>query len=635
MAGKSYTFNEKLHIWQKPGSVEFKYSDGDEVEEKIYQILKEATDLSIASDELPAAIVDWPTEYHFSKSRHNLLRHFNFSPTDEILELGCGCGSITRQLGESGARVIAVEGSQRRAMITAERCRDLPNVKVVCDNIIEYVGDTKFTIVTLIGVLEYSQLFCKDIDPVQKCLEFAWKNLTEDGVLIVAIENQLGLKYFNGCYEDHIAKPFFGINDLYQDNTPITFGKKELSARLKSAGFKQLKFFYPFPDYKLPSIIISDTGLNNDDFNVGSLLARSISRDYSKNPYRLFNENLVLQVLARNGLIGDLANSFLVIAKKEVEHGRDLTNDWLAKSYCTYRRSCFSTENTFKIGQNELIVHKRKIFPSIDKTVMTESNDSMFYHLVRDIKYTPGELYLIELYRIFARGGNMNDIVRWAMPWINFMKEKAIENGLGNNNIDLSSLNLTGRYIDCIPFNLIITKNRELVYFDDEWHSNKPIPLSWVVVRGLISALSCQNKFNNMTNRQILDMILPELGLNLDDDKYKKIAELEDSLQEFCCGRNLKGHYLAILNSSCGYYFPLFEKECENKSIIEQLYDRDRMLAEKDWQLAEREKQIKGKDEQIRQLQDFANKVKRTLLYRFYKRLKTLVSFLKLLVYGS
>lgn len=40
MFGEKYSFNDKLRIWQKFSAMDFNYSDGDEVEERIYKILK-------------------------------------------------------------------------------------------------------------------------------------------------------------------------------------------------------------------------------------------------------------------------------------------------------------------------------------------------------------------------------------------------------------------------------------------------------------------------------------------------------------------------------------------------------------------------------------------------------------------
>jgi len=590
---KEYAFDDKFGIWRKTHSSDLKYSDGDETEERIYQVLKEAGDISLSSDELPAAISDWATECHFTRSRHNLLRPFTFSDGDKILELGCGCGAITRQLGESGATVIAVDGSERRSIITAERCRDLSNVAVVCDNIGEFVSEEKFAVVTLIGVLEYAQIYCPGTDAVQRFLQLAHAYLTENGVLILAIENQIGLKYFNGCGEDHLGIPFFGINDLYQDDTAITFGKKELSSRLKSAGFREFDFYYPFPDYKIPTIIISEEGLRNDKLRVGDLLSQCYSRDYGGRDSRSFDENLAWQVLSRNDLVGNLCNSFLVFAGKEEGSTSDRRGDWLAKSYSTSRRSCFATENSFEVLQNEIVVRKKTIFETNTKTSMGDVNRRGFYHIVGDVKYTAGRLLLTDLYHIAARGGDSDQIADWAKPWLDFLTAKAIDNGCAEKRFDLSSLYLPGRYIDCIPFNILVNEDGDVVYFDDEWGCNAPIPLHWVVVRGIANALyHCPRRSQGVTFRQVLDEVLPKLELNLDEAKYEEMGILEYSFREFCYGnskREEEGDYVSMLNVPFGLYCTTFDKI---DAMSHQVFEKDRQLAENHHQLAEKDRQI-------------------------------------------
>jgi hypothetical protein len=130
---------------------DFGYSDGAEHEDFILAALASTRDVSLYSEELRSMIKDWPSEYHFSMERHNLLRHVIIRPEMSILELGCGCGAITRQLGESGAKVTAVEGSLRRARSAAARCRDLENVKVYCSNFQDVEFTEKYDLVTLIG----------------------------------------------------------------------------------------------------------------------------------------------------------------------------------------------------------------------------------------------------------------------------------------------------------------------------------------------------------------------------------------------------------------------------------------------------------------------------------------------------
>ena len=97
------------------------YSDGDALEKGLLATLGQCRDISSSSEQLRGHIRDWPSEYHFSPVRHNLLRPFAIGSATRVLELGCGCGAMTRYLGERAASVVAVEGSALRAAIAAER----------------------------------------------------------------------------------------------------------------------------------------------------------------------------------------------------------------------------------------------------------------------------------------------------------------------------------------------------------------------------------------------------------------------------------------------------------------------------------------------------------------------------------
>ena len=122
------------NLYTHPDCPPIPYNDGDISEDYLLKVIKEASDVSTTSLQLRQAIKDWASEYHLSPARYNLLRPFNFNQEQKILELGCGCGAITRYLGEQGTQVEAIEGSARRARITANRCRDLDNVKVFSAN---------------------------------------------------------------------------------------------------------------------------------------------------------------------------------------------------------------------------------------------------------------------------------------------------------------------------------------------------------------------------------------------------------------------------------------------------------------------------------------------------------------------
>ncbi len=217
---QEYIFDAIGGFWRRDTARDFSYSDGDEVEERILAIMRSSLDRSSKSLELQKAITDWPTNYHFNSCRANLLRPVRHLLKGQILEIGAGAGAITRFLGECGAQVVAVEGSERRASIVASRCADLSNVSVIADDFAVFQTGARFDVVTLIGVLEYARLFFKvgTGDPVDALIVKARGFLRPGGILIVAIENQLGLKYFAGCAEDHLGQAMVGIEDRYGDD---------------------------------------------------------------------------------------------------------------------------------------------------------------------------------------------------------------------------------------------------------------------------------------------------------------------------------------------------------------------------------------------------------------------------------
>ena len=129
------------------------YLDGSEAE--LLTVMTAAADRDTGSDELAAAVHDWPTRYHLSRSRANLLRPLRIEPGMRVLDVGAGTGAIARHLGEQGAEVLALEGSLSRARVAAARCHDLGNVRVAVGQPHD-VRERDFDLVCCIGVLEYS-----------------------------------------------------------------------------------------------------------------------------------------------------------------------------------------------------------------------------------------------------------------------------------------------------------------------------------------------------------------------------------------------------------------------------------------------------------------------------------------------
>ena len=278
------------------------YSDGD-VEDTILNIVKNNTDFTDILHDTD----NWAILYHLTPVRKNLLDWYNFDKNETLLEIGGGCGAFSGMFSQKLKKVTVVELSKRRADIIYNRHKNYENLEIIAGNLNDISFEEKFDYVTLIGVLEYAGKFTDGDTPFKTFLENAKSYLKPNGKLLIAIENKFGMKYWAGAREDHTGRFFDSIED-YPNNEGIkTFGKQEFIELLESAGFKNTKFYYPMPDYKLPKIVFSDEYLPRIDdlFDI-------YSPNFDQDRYVLFNEREAFKNVIKNKQFPFFANSFFV-----------------------------------------------------------------------------------------------------------------------------------------------------------------------------------------------------------------------------------------------------------------------------------------------------------------------------------
>jgi len=520
-----------------PHQTEFGYSDG--IENDLLQTLQMAQDLSTTSEELSQEIRSWPTEYHLSPERANLLRHLGFTKSDIILELGSGCGAITRYLGESGAKVTAVEGNLARARCTSERCRDLDNVRVYCSDfqLIDW-GMQKYDYVLLIGVLEYAPMFFSSPDPMDACLKMALSLLKPNGKLVIAIENRLGLKYFLGASEDHEGKPYVGIEDLYHNNSVKTFGKHELTELLENAGFKSVKFQYPFPDYKLPQLILTEKALEQAAFKPEDIIRRLLPRDYHRKYNTTFSYELAWSALAKNKLIADFANSFLVIASPaNIKDDQRL----LGLLYSQKRKKSLQVKTRFTQNMKGITVEKSLMYPDHDQP---KTNIQLRLGVA---KYVSGDHVGHLLYKAYLQEETAT-FIRLLTLWLRYLSRKGLQGSkqrLGNSVMKPS-------YYDCIPDNLILAGNT-VVYIDNEWQYTQNYTFKIQVIRGLYQfqnhhALSKPFFTSTVTLPNYIVTTLSKFEVVIDDTDFQNFLKTEAQFYDHVYGESWKQKNISILN---------------------------------------------------------------------------------------
>lgn len=507
-------------VWVLADGRSIGYSDGAASEQYLREVLSGCRDLSSTSVELEGWIKDWPSEYHLSRKRSQLLRGFEYQRSDRVLEVGCGCGAVTRFLGETFDSVTAVEGSLARARLARLRTRDLPGVSVVCAPFQELRFSGQFDVVFCIGVLEYSGSFVSASDPYDAFLERIAAALKPDGKLVLAIENQFGLKYFCTSTEDHTNKMFEGIEGYPRYGSKVqTFGHVELAARI-SRHFREAEFFYPYPDYKLPDAVLTGEFLSLP--NATHVVVHSPSRDYGYPLRPLFSEKAAALALARNNQLPFFANSFLVYAQKA--GGRTAPFRGLGLMFSSDRPASLSAITRFEPGPDGAITVTKSRAPGPagdpDGSPVRLVESSVFWEL--------GPSLETELHALINSGHReIGSLFGPCVAWLSVLREIAKESAGGV---------LPGRYLDAIWQNTFIDA-RGCRFIDLEWEWHAPIRIEVIVIRAFyvflarLSGAQISRVYSGrLRTRRVITEAAGELGITLNRQDFVDFVRLESLL---------------------------------------------------------------------------------------------------------
>jgi lipopolysaccharide biosynthesis protein/SAM-dependent methyltransferase len=531
-------YNLEDGIWRPKGaSAEFGYSDGDEAEERIAAAIRGCDDVSLFSRVLREYQTDWPSRYHLSATRANLLRPLEPLLTGRVLEVGSGCGAISRYLGEIGSNVVALEGSHRRARITASRCRDLPNVRVVNDVLEAFEAESSFDAVTLIGVLEYARVYGTGENPALTWLRKAHRALAPDGVLVIAIENQLGLKYLAGMPEDHVGVPMHGVAEHYGSKTVATYGREELLRMLREAGFDSCEVALPFPDYKFPTSVMMERAYSGEvpQFDAATFASQSASSD-PQIPYApLFPLERAWSVIGKNGLLGDLSNSFLLIARKPAAFTPDKSLP-IAHHFATERVPMYCKHVEFRAGDSEICVTRERLLPQQG----LEASRPISMRLEAE-PYMLGEQHTKRLEQIVTqKGWTIATVANWLNEWIDAACELA---GTGRAR----PASVPGRMLDALPRNLIVPTgidDAKPVFIDLEWDWHGDIEFRYLVYRSIIGsftsivAIARPQDIRHVHLASLLRDLMEACGLPVQDDDVERFVDLDGVVTRLVYGRD-------------------------------------------------------------------------------------------------
>lgn len=434
--------------WILLRDVQSEYADG--AEQRVYEICKESSDLTSTSTELIDKATTWPERYHLAPERSNVIRAFDIPDGAVALEVGAGCGAVTRYLGEVCQEVDALEPAPTRAQANRERCRDLDNVEVFVGALDDVPPEPTYDLIVVIGVLEYVGSGAAELSYYREFLAQCAALLKDGGSLVLAIENKLGVKYLVGAPEDHSGRHYDSIEGYPGASPARTFDRRQLVELIGGAGLRP-DLQIAFPDYKLPRAIFRPDAIPHELASLLWRVPKFPSPDWAGERGGTANEGRVWETLVRAGLAADFGNSFVMSATKGTptaddsgSAGGDLWPTAQLGAYFSQRRRSPYAVSTRIIRSGDSVCMKR--------TKLTSEVTSNRWVEADDRGYVPGDDFL----NVFVDTNDAHSR-ELLLKWADLVRR-----------LDASA----PLPLDLVPHNLIVRPDTQVTLIDDEWRTS-------------------------------------------------------------------------------------------------------------------------------------------------------------------
>lgn len=424
----------------------------------IAELLRSAADLS--SSRLFAATGS--SRLHLSPARANLLRHLELSGLS-ILELGGGCGGLSRLLAEQAARFTSVEPRPACRRALAERVRDLGQAQIVANG--ESLAGASFDLVVVVEEPDSER-----VDELEARLLTAKRRLRPGGLVALAGGNRLGLGAFAGQPDRRSRTYFEGLAGGDQPGDPLSrrewrslFAKLELEVKAE---------YLLSPDIWLPTCILREELIERDLELASDLICHLPFADQALPAFPLLPPSLLAESLARGGLLADLAPGYLWLLGG-VESGALLgsvtgknNEGTLAWHYAAERRPATSTR--FFLRGEKLWVLK-EAFTAAPPRQHVKWNASPEQPVLR------GQRWRQRLIRsAYFEQGNFEEQL------VALLAQLREPFAAGPDQLD-------GRALDAIFHNAIFCEDGETRLFDLEWELEGELQASWWVLRNVLA----------------------------------------------------------------------------------------------------------------------------------------------------
>jgi len=224
------------------------------------------------------AAVSYPksplTKYLTDQRRFLFMPLLPLKSSSKILDLGAGIGALSFQIAKRNPSIDVyafdktLEGLLLLNIIKEQE--KLHNLHIARMDAFDIpMDDSFFDLVLMVGILEWlgsSTSGLKPLDAQKKALREVYRVTKPKGQLLVGVENRFGYQFLRGA-PDHSGLPFTSLMPRYFANMytkfrmgceyrTYTFSERGYRKLLTETGFRNVKIFAAFPDYRYPDLVL-------------------------------------------------------------------------------------------------------------------------------------------------------------------------------------------------------------------------------------------------------------------------------------------------------------------------------------------------------------------------------------------
>lgn len=472
----------------------------------------------------------------------------------------------------------------------------------------------KYDYIVLIGSYEYAPTILNEEMPYSVFLKNLKEYLNEDGKILIAIDNRLGIKYFAGAKSKYYSKVFQSIENEIRQKKPNLLLKTELEKFIRQAGFENYKFYYPVPDYKNTNSIFTDEFLPKSN---NSKILYPLS--YEDGSMIIFNETDVMKQICDNNIFKNLTNSYFVeIGIKEIKNNIKFVNYNILRKDKYKLILTIDDKKVKKIPKSEeTIDHIKNIKEYLTElqklgftTIETIENNEIISNFIDKKELDKIIVEQIEQENIEKA---LDEIKRWYKYIENRLEkvENNNENLFKKLDIDvpielMEKMNFVKQgYID-LAFENVFCDGDDYIFYDQEWKFEN-IPIEFILYRAINNLYTYNSRKieNKIDKEEMYDKFkISEFTVYFEKlEKYVQNQILdEEKIKEY--REKLKGYYRDIEQTE-KISANLLE---ENKKISEEnenILEENRKILEKYEKIKIEKEEIQENNEKL--LQQYNN----------------------------